>query len=92
MPRAALIQLRRDTSVNWGTVNPVLASGEVGFETNTDRLKVGDGTTAWNSLDYVANDSIQTIAVAGSVRAKVNAVICSGTTYDLTLPEIGHIN
>ena len=46
------IQLRRDTSSNWATENPVLAAGELGYETDTRKGKVGDGTTAWNSLNY----------------------------------------
>ena len=50
---AARIQLRRDTSSNWSTANPTLSGGELGLETNTNKIKVGDGTTAWNSLDYV---------------------------------------
>jgi len=46
------IQLRRDTAANWTSVNPTLASGEFGLETDTDQFKVGDGTTAWTSLGY----------------------------------------
>lgn len=49
---AQQIQIRRDTSTNWTSVNPTLAQGELGFETNTNKLKIGDGTTAWNSLAY----------------------------------------
>jgi len=50
---AARIQLRRDTSSNWSSTNPTLNSGELGVETNTSKIKLGDGSTAWNSLDYV---------------------------------------
>ena len=46
------IQLRRDTAANWTSANPVLAAGEVGLETNTNQLKIGNGTTAWSSLPY----------------------------------------
>lgn len=45
-------KLRRDTSSRWATENPVLRPGEPGFETNTGRLKIGDGTRAWSELDY----------------------------------------
>lgn len=51
-PPYTLIQLRRDISSNWSTVNPVLASGEIGVELDTNRFKLGDGATAWNSLGY----------------------------------------
>jgi hypothetical protein len=49
---ADIIQIRRDTLANWASVNPVLASGELGLETDTLRLKYGNGSTAWNSLSY----------------------------------------
>ena len=46
------ILLRRDTSSNWTSGNAVLASGEVGYETNTGKFKIGNGSTAWTSLGY----------------------------------------
>jgi hypothetical protein len=49
---AQQIQLRNDTAANWTSANPVLALGEVGVERVTDQFKIGDGTTAWNSLAY----------------------------------------
>jgi len=49
----AKIQLRRDSAANWTSSNPVLAAGELGFESNTGQFKIGDGSTAWVSLSYV---------------------------------------
>jgi hypothetical protein len=46
------LQFRRDTASNWTTNNPILASGEMGIETNTALFKLGDGTTRWNLLPY----------------------------------------
>ena len=46
------VQLRRDTATNWSTENPTLLAGEIGIETDTLKAKVGDGSTAWNSLSY----------------------------------------
>ena len=46
------IQIRRDTASNWTSANPVLADGEIGWERDTNQFKVGNGTTAWNSLSY----------------------------------------
>jgi len=46
-------QERRDTAANWTSANPVLSSGEIGFETDTKNIKIGDGTTAWTSLGYM---------------------------------------
>lgn len=50
------IQLRHDTAANWTSVNPILLEGEVGIETDTNKTKIGDGTTAWNSLAYNSVD------------------------------------
>lgn len=47
------IQFRRDTSANWASTNPVLSQGELGLDLTTLQYKIGDGSTAWNSLPYV---------------------------------------
>ena len=49
---ATRIQLRRDTAANWTSVNPVLAQGELGLNLDTNQIKIGDGSTTWNSLSY----------------------------------------
>lgn len=49
---ASIIQLTRGTKVAWGAANPVLAEGQFGWETDTNKLKLGDGSTAWNGLLY----------------------------------------
>lgn len=54
---ADIIQIRRDLAANWTSVNPVLADGEEGYETDTGKLKFGDGVTAWNSLAYFTPSS-----------------------------------
>jgi hypothetical protein len=51
------IQVRRGTAAEWTSVNPTLAAGEMGVETDTRKLKVGTGSTAWNSLSYIASDA-----------------------------------
>ncbi len=47
------IQFRRNTAANATSSNPTLASGEPGFEEDTGKMKIGDGSTAWTSLAYV---------------------------------------
>ena len=49
---AVQIQIRRDTLANWTSANPILAVGELGYVTDTDAFKVGDGTTVFTSLAY----------------------------------------
>lgn len=56
------IQERRDTAANWTSANPTLASGELGFETDTRKFKLGDGSTAWTSLAYVGLTNPMTTA------------------------------
>ena len=52
MPVNNLIQQRRGTAAEWLSVDPVLASGEIGVETDTFKFKIGDGVTAWSLLVY----------------------------------------
>lgn len=48
-------QFRRANAASWNSVNPTLAAGELGYELDTKKFKIGDGTTAWNSLDYASS-------------------------------------
>lgn len=46
------IQLKRTTASAWTSLNPTLDVGEIGFETDTKKFKIGDGSTVWTSLPY----------------------------------------
>jgi len=46
------MQIRRDTGANWTSTNPTLSQGEMGYELNTGKLKIGNGVDAWVDLDY----------------------------------------
>ena len=48
----ARIQIRRDSKTNWDANNPILHAGEIGYETLTERFKIGDGTSNWSALPY----------------------------------------
>jgi hypothetical protein len=73
------ILLRRDTSANWITADTILLEGEPGFETDTGKLKIGDGSTAWNSLNYYGGTGATgTPGPAGP----------TGPSSDLTLPNL----
>lgn len=52
MPANALIRIRRDSIANWQAADPVLAEGEPGLETDSGKLKFGDGVSAWTVLPY----------------------------------------
>lgn len=51
-------QLKRDTAANWSKNNPILSEGEPSFVIDENRLKIGDGVTAWNDLAYVGENSV----------------------------------
>jgi len=57
MPAQTVIQLRRDTAANWTSTDPVLAAGETGFETDTNKFKIGDGTLNWSLLPYFVDEA-----------------------------------
>ncbi len=48
------IQHFRGTAARWTEINPVLAAGELGLETDTNKIKFGDGTSTWSALSYAA--------------------------------------
>ena len=50
------IQIRRGTAAEWVTANPTLFPGEQGYETDTGKMKIGDGATSWTSLLYYGGD------------------------------------
>jgi hypothetical protein len=55
------IQIRRGTASQWTSTNPTLASGEQGYETDTGKMKIGNGSTAWNSLSYAITGATGTV-------------------------------
>lgn len=64
------IKLRRDTAANWTSNNPILAAGEPGLETDTGKIKYGDGVTAWADLPHAGGDTLtddgSVVVTAGS--------------------------
>lgn len=67
------VLLRGGTAAEWTAANPILAARECGVETDTHRLKVGDGATAWATLPYSS-------AIADS--SVTSAMIVDGTIVD----------
>jgi hypothetical protein len=102
VPQNALIALRRDTAANWTSVDPVLELGEPGYETDTTKIKVGDGSTAWTSLPYLSASVSSIVGITGTL-AEFNTALtgadfatgggtATGTnTGDQTITLTGHV-
>lgn len=75
------IQVKRGTAAAWRTQNPVLASGEIGLETDTNFFKIGNGSTRYNSLPYCLkitddlNNGTPTTVLSGQQGIVIKALI-----------------
>jgi hypothetical protein len=86
------IQIRRGTAAQWTSANPTLASGEFGYETDTGKFKIGDGSTAWNSLSYKAAGTVTSITAGtglsgGSITTSGTIAIDTATTVDVSTAQ-----
>lgn len=81
-------RLRRGLAATWVSTNDVLLEGEFGLEKDTSRIKIGDGTTPWNSLPYWGDSTeVKTITSAATVTpsATDDVVIVSAQAAALTI-------
>ena len=87
---ATRMQQRRGTAAQWTAANPVLAAGEIGFETDTNKFKVGNGSTAWTSLTYFVDGSIafDSAEVTAAINTAIDAVIDAAPNTLNTLNEL----
>ena len=86
------IQVRRGTASQWTSANTTLASGEWGFESDTGKVKIGDGSTAWNSLGYTGAGSVTSITAGtglsgGTITATGTIAIDTATTVDVSTAQ-----
>lgn len=84
------VQLRRGTTSDWSTANPTLASGEVGVDTSLTKFKVGNGSTAWNSLGY-ATITFQGAYAGGTTYYPNDIVTYGNQTYICILQSTGNL-
>lgn len=79
MAQITQIQVRRDTAANWTSVNPTLTAGEIGFETDTGKFKIGNGSSTWTSLTY-ATDGSKLTGTINAATATTATTATSATT------------
>ena len=88
------IQVRRGTAAQWTSANPTLASGEWGYESDTGKVKIGNGTTAWASLGYTgaATGTVTSITAGtgltgGTITSTGTVAIDTSVTADLSTAQ-----
>lgn len=86
------IQVRRGTASQWTSANTVLAAGEWGYETDTGKVKIGNGSLAWNSLGYTGTGTVTSIVAGtgltgGTITSSGTVAIDTSVTADLTTAQ-----
>jgi hypothetical protein len=89
------IQIRRGTAAQWTSANPTLAAGEFGYETDTNKAKIGNGSSAWSALSYAISGAAGTVTSitagtglsGGTITSSGTIAIDTATTADLTTAQ-----
>jgi hypothetical protein len=87
------IQVRRGTAAQWTSANPTLASGEWGFESDTGKAKIGNGSTNWAGLSYfggtgtVSSITAGTGLSGGTITSTGTIAIDTATTVDVSTAQ-----
>ena len=91
MPRKTLIQIRKGEDSEWQNINPVLASGEPGYNLSNNNLKIGDGQTDWNNLIPIGyfNTGVyrnyKTVNASYSMNDDDNVIFCDSTSDEINI-------
>jgi len=88
---AVQIQTRNGTAAQWTSANPTLMVGEIGAETDTGRFKIGNGSTAWNSLTYAASAKWLGAYSAGTAYVVNDVVSYNNSSYICILNSTGNL-
>ena len=82
MAAETIIQIRRGNATTWTNLNPTLAAGEMGLESDTRKVKIGDGSTPWVSLGY-------SVGQVGNLNFSGNTLSSTNSNGNITLDPNG---
>ena len=100
------MQQRKDTAANWTSANPTLLSGELGYETDTGKWKIGTGSTAWSALGYtiwsqigahplatadIADDAVTGAKLANNIDIAGTLDVTGAATFDNNVVVQGNL-
>ena len=92
---ATRMQQRRGTAQQWTDADPILAAGEIGFETDTGQFKIGDGVNHWDDLSYFKN--LEDLGgnlddyILLTEKATANGVATLDATGNIPMSQLGNI-
>lgn len=81
------IRHRRGTAAQWSASSRKLAEGEIGYETDTNKFKMGDGVSTWGELEYFVNEADVAEVIDGAVADKVPPAVTALLANDPTIRE-----
>jgi hypothetical protein len=95
---ATRMQQRRGTAAQWTSANPILNVGEIGYETDTNQFKIGDGTNHWDDLSYFLDETSLSTSLGDYVETSllgvpdgVATLNSDGVLDSSQLPDISEI-
>ena len=79
---AVRIQMRRGTSSEWNDADPILNEGELGYNSTLAQLKIGDGSTIWSELTYLATDEELVTSLEGYIEISEKGAVAGVAELD----------
>jgi hypothetical protein len=89
---AQRIQWKRGTAAQWTANNQVLALGEVGYERDTGKVKVGDGVSTWTALAYATFGISGGGGVSGSATVTITGLARGSIEWSETVAAVGLVS
>lgn len=92
---ATRIQVRRGTTSEWNSADPILNAGEFGYNTTLDKFKIGDGSNIWSDLEYVPTSADLSTSLGDyiglSEKGSADGVAELDATGNVPLSQLGNL-